>query len=84
MTSDAASCDHVPFCAFFKNGVMVHDPFTLEGLVSPIYICVYFDNPPDMVEIVEVHSSYPGSQETINLNTYLDGSTKVVVILEVG
>ena len=50
---DAASCDRVLFCAFFKNGVMVHDPFTLEGLVLPVYICIYFDGPTDKVEIVE-------------------------------
>jgi len=38
---------------FVHSSRMVHDPFTLEGLVSPGYICVYFDRPTEKVEIVQ-------------------------------
>ena len=56
---DAASSDRILFCAFFKNGSLVHDPFTLAGLVLPVFICVYFDGSlngapaAERVEIVE-------------------------------
>jgi len=50
---DEDSCDHTPFCAFFKNGTLVHDPFTLEGLVMPVFICVNFYGTTEKVEIVE-------------------------------
>ena len=52
---NAASSDHTPFCAFFKNGSLVHDPFTLEGLlVMPVFICVYFDGRTSTLEKVEI------------------------------
>jgi hypothetical protein len=46
----------VPYCIFYKNGKVMHDPFILPETTWPLYIGVYFTKRDEVVQIVDASS----------------------------
>jgi hypothetical protein len=46
----------MPYCIFYKNGKMAHDPFIFPETAWPLYIGIYFTSKDEVVQIVDASS----------------------------